>query len=171
MPPALSAPKTAGQTTIGLPVQRAAQLKLLAKARKHSTLVALVEDMIHQAIEDGEIPDEVPGYAAFRSGDVIVIEMQGGVSLPMMQPLKAMLVATVLDAAAGTKNPVHEFSLATGKAIPIDLDAATLIVGRVGRGVVLQVENKATGDIQRLAEHPSIITDFARQIRKAVENA
>lgn len=154
--------------SVGLPAERVAQIRALAEARG-ITSTAIIEEWINRAIAEGAPGAiELPGFMAMRDDDSVFIQIAGR-DLPWMKVQKAILLATVLDGAADTPNPVHEFNLPTGRAIPVDLDQATLTIGRHSRAVIFFLTDKETGKVEKFATPASFITDMARIIRAEID--
>lgn len=163
-----SAVATTPRTSIGLPAERADQLRSLATARGITT-TALIESWINRAIREKEPGAvELPGYGACRIKMDIIITIAGR-TLPLLDELAAYLLSTVLDGAAGTLNPPREFKMDNGKAVTLPVGNATLVVGRQGRGVVFALTDHK-GKTEKFAAPSSYITDLARAIREAIKS-
>ncbi len=142
-------------TTITLPVERLAQLKLLADQRGLS-LVETVEQLINEAAATGAIPDELPGYRVSRTAEGRVVLTIGDRPLAALGTQQALTLADLFEGVADRSAP-------GGKAVTIGTDE--LKIARVGRGVVLAVEG-ATGPISKRTMTPGMAKDLARHIRR-----
>ena len=150
--------------SIGLPAERVAQIRALAEVRRITT-TALIEEWIDRTIAEGAPGAiELPGFMAVRDDNTVIIQIAGH-QLPGMKVRTALLLAIVLDGAAGTQSPIREFDLPTGRAIPFDLDKKTLTIGRHGRAVLFALMDKETGNVEKFATPTSFITDIAWMIR------
>lgn len=162
----------AASTTITLPVERLEQLRSIADKRK-ITLARLIEDVIDEAIVNGEIPDELPGFGAFMDENVLVVTIRG-FTLPMIERALAPGLAHVLEAASGMK----DFEISAGVSIPVgravrvalrDGDVVHEInVGRHGRGVAFSFRDNRTGQVTKTTFSPGIALSLAQMIRRAV---
>ncbi|MER2268171.1 hypothetical protein [Methylobacterium oxalidis] len=164
------------QATLGLPRERLFQLRALAEKRE-TTIVTLIEERIAQAIEDGDLPDEIEGFKVER-GDFGHIHITiRDTALPYVGSGKATAIAIVLDAAAGRPLPARDdrpgFEAQRDKLIPIKLDEdltnpATIALQRRGKGVMFSFRDDRTGQVMNTSFPPSIALDLARMLRKAV---
>lgn len=163
--------------SVGLPRERLHQLRALADKRG-TTLVGVIEGVISQAIEAGEIPDEILGFKAER-GDFGRIQITvRDTAFPAVGAAKAEAIALVLDAAAGKVDADARpgFALLPGKLVPIKLDEelnypATMAIGRHGRAVLISFRDERTSDVMKTALTPSLALDLARMIRRAAGTA
>ncbi|WP_410824347.1 hypothetical protein [Methylobacterium oryzisoli] len=155
------------QGTIGLPAERLAQLREIAKARG-TTIVGIVEAAIAQAVEDGEIPDELPGLASVVPDDDILCLTIRGAPLPFLTREKAMVISTVLEAAAGVVHGDLGFSIKVGKGTAVDLGSGVkLMIGRHAKAVLISIVDAKTGEPRmKTATTPSLALDLAQIIRK-----
>lgn len=155
------------QGNLGIPAERLHQLRAIAKHR-NSTIVSIIEAAIAQAIETGEIPDELDGFATVVPDDDVLFVTIRGASLPALNRAKALVVATVLEAAAGVVNDELGFKIQVGKATGIDLGhGVKLAIGRHSKAVLLSLHDAQTNEpTMRTATSTGIALDFARILRK-----
>lgn len=155
------------QSSVGLPSERLAQLRALADHHGVS-LVEIVERAIRGAIEAGEIEDTLPGFCevAVVDDDLLFVSIRGA-SLPLIDQDQALLIAAVLDAAAGVA-PLPGVEFKSGTARSVDLGQGNkLVIGRHIRGVTLAIVDGETSETTiRTATAASIASDFARLLRK-----
>lgn len=142
------------QTTavVRLPVARIEQLKNIAYARR-TTLVAVIESFIGEAIKRGEISNELPGFSLepqdnsqkpfkLSIGDLEPLNMTNSDVLALSDALKGMNLGAI-EAVKGMN----------------------LSLARVGRAVVLKARD------QQVAMTDSIARDLATQLRSSVTSA
>lgn len=155
-----------------IPAARAGQLKALA-ARRGTTAMGALEHLLNLAIEDGEIPDTLPGYEVVREGGVVVLTLDGQ-RIPGFAASMAHGIAAEIEAAGRrTMNGkvARRFYGADGS--PLDI-VHMLTIGPVGAGVgIVHTVAPASGkfeDGERVAAGMThgMAVDLARQIRAAV---
>lgn len=164
------------QATLGLPRERVIQLRALAD-KLGTTIVSVIEDRIAQAIEAGDLPDEIEGFKVER-GDFGHIRLTiRGTALPFVGRQMAEAVAIVLAAAAGQPLAPQPgrfgFEAQPDKLIPIKLNEdlqfpAVLAFQRHGKAVLCSFRDDRTGAVMKTSFPPSIALDLARMIRKAI---
>lgn len=143
---------------IKLPAARGAQLKALAKGR-NLTIVDLIGTWIGEAIEAGEIPDEIPGFVVERakqpSRNMIRFAVDGGEVVAW--PQEAIGLADTLEELASTPGSVLIFLKERVGMVQID---------RVGNGVCIELKDQEGA---RKVVAPGIARDVARQLRRVAK--
>ena len=156
------------QVMLGLPAERLAQLRTLAR-NQGTTTVGVVERMLRRAIEEGDLEDTLPGFCEIdvTDEDEMIVTIRG-VQAPPLDRGEALLFAAVVDAAAG-HIPLPgggEFGIGTAFSLPLSR-GGKLCVGRHVRAVILALADGTTSEIMfRTATTASIAIDFARLLRK-----
>lgn len=154
------------RSTISLPAPRIAQLNLIAERRQLPNPAAVIDAWIGEAIERGEIPSGAPGFMCFLDDDGAIIQL-AGLMLPIIKRDRARLLAAILSAAAGEKDPELPMTMPAGRPLLIDLGPVSLAVGRAGRGLRFVVKEKgaAEGSGVRLATSSVFVAELAKEIR------
>lgn len=138
-------------TTVSLPIERVTQLRALADVGG-TTIVGLIESLINRAIEEGELPDELPGYRVEGSGGFVSVTIPGHTFFPLLVDFARKLAAVV---ASGGKF--------------LFPDGSTMLVLRVGRGIAIGAKDKDGNLFAKSTMTPAMAADLARMIRKAAD--
>jgi hypothetical protein len=157
-----------------LPAARAEQMKTLARDLGVTATEAL-EILLNRAIKTGDIADVLPGFEVRRESGQIGLTLDG-TSLPAINADIAHHIAEDLE-HAGT-------AMKHGKGVPRWFGRNgyggtdfMLVVGRVGTGVVVSLEEMEQGQAigagrkVQAAMTRGMAVDLARQIRNAATNA
>jgi hypothetical protein len=152
-------------TTISLPTARAEQLRALAKTLdpdRELTIVELVERLINQAIGEGDLDDQLPGFDTFVNEHGLVVLMFGDIPPLAVSTTFARHLAETLREAAAPKSKARAVNLADGSLFVIARHATGVILARTPKPGAAPV--KATMTVGMAA-------DLARQIEKAAKDA
>ena len=149
-------------THVRLPGMRAAQLRALADARG-TTMVALVEGIIHAAIEAGEISADLPGI------DLAPASAPRVVNLDQMKPPAGASTRSLSWMIANPDSPeARAFAAKTRAGAKTHVqqwqDAVAGVTIRGGRGYVIE-----TPDGQELVLSKSLFDDLKAQVELAAK--
>jgi hypothetical protein len=137
-----------------LPVERALQLKQLAKSRGLS-ITDLIGEMVRAEFRTRNIIYEIPGYKIYVSGGKIRFDV-ADVKTFRLRPNEAAKIAESLERTA-----------VSGGVITMTVDGADLKISRIGGGVSLQVLDR-DGSKSRRVTTPGIVQDLVEQLRGAI---
>lgn len=147
-------------THISLPNERVEQLRMIARV-KGQTIPALIADFVRSEIENGTIPDAIPGIDVAQVNTEIVVKSNTGfaAAVPLDQgPILADLLRESGNLSAS--DPDRKERWLQGLAA-----LSGIQVKRAGNGV--KIISPITGEAYPL--NLDIAVDLANQIEKAVE--
>jgi len=137
---------------IRLPAARAEQLRELAHVRR-TTVVAVIESIIDEAVRNGEISGEIAGFSVEPAGAGFQLKIADWSPLIVTAP-QVMALSGALESI----NKLNESFADTMKGMRLSLE-------RVGRGIALKHQE------QQVTMTESIARDLAKHFRMTVENA
>jgi hypothetical protein len=149
------------KATIGLPLERALQLKALAQ-HENLSITEVIEEMLQRAMTEGKIDDALPGFSIKTVPELggvqfwFQVDRKHSTGLGAVKPRVARAVADMIEEVA-TVEP-------RGKKL--ELPGAAVYIGRKGKGLVLGIFYD--GELQgRRGLTERMALDIVRLLRKA----
>ena len=157
-------------SNLRIPAPLHAQLKALA-ATRGTTMVDVLHDTVRQAIEAGEIPDEVPGFKvsllydmdADNHGPFVVVETPGG-TFPRLKCEEAEIIASRIERLNPGDTLTRHSREKGGRWTNWTIENA-------GTSVRIACDPHDSGERVEVVLTVAFARDFARLLRRVAESA
>lgn len=117
----------ANSELVRLPRERVDQLRALSKALD-IPISDVIGRMIRREIADGTIPSDIPGVQVALVGEMLSVQLEGG-----------MAVSMTTDSAMGLADTLARVAKPGRREIVLDLDAGGVEIEHIGTAVRLKV--------------------------------
>lgn len=147
--------------TIAVPHSRMAQLQTLAK-RAGVSLSGLMDQLVNQAIEAGELPDTTPGTLLWANDWGLACIQLGDLPAIAVSANSARTIAAEIGSHIEPPSKVRTVKLAN--------DGSVLAIERLGKGILIR-HIDANHVVKQYTCTPGVARDLVRQISKAADHA